>query len=211
MREQIALSLEGFPVAAIKTGMLFSAEIITLTAEIYRALPAADRPPLVVDPVMVATSGDALLRPEGVRAYQELLFPLAALVTPNLDEARVLLGDGQAIRDLAELRAAGATLAARHGTAFLMKGGHLRRDPAVDLLCLPDGTSTELSGPFVTGVATHGTGCTYAAAVAANLALGHRLPEAVAAAKAYISRAIAGHFRWISRAGEPVDALAHFP
>ena len=213
VREQIVLSLEAFPVAAVKTGMLFSAEIIALVAEIYDALPAENRPPLVVDPVMVATSGATLLKPEGIRAYQELLFPLAALVTPNLDEARVLLGDGDESRpigDIDALRAAGRELAARHHTAFLMKGGHLRLDPAVDLLCLPDGTSAEFSAPFVAGVATHGTGCTYAAAVAANLALGRSLHDAVARAKDYVSRAITQHFRWTAKSGEPVDALTHF-
>lgn len=212
VREQIVLSLEAFPVAAMKTGMLFSAEVIALVAEIYDALPTTEkRPPLVVDPVMVATSGDTLLRPEGIRAYEESLFPLAALVTPNLDEARVLLGDDRPIRDIDALRTAGHALAARYRTAFLMKGGHLRRDPALDLLCLPDGTSAEFSGPFVADVATHGTGCTYAAAVAANLALGQSLKDAVARAKDYVSSTIARHFRWTSQTGEPVDALAHFP
>ncbi|MBV9127813.1 MAG: bifunctional hydroxymethylpyrimidine kinase/phosphomethylpyrimidine kinase [Verrucomicrobia bacterium] len=221
VREQIALSLGAFPVAAIKTGMLYSRENIRLVAALYRALPTP-RPPLVVDPVMVATSGDALLRADAISAYREELLPLAALVTPNLDEARVLL-DGRAILDLDALEIAGVELARRYGVPFLMKGGHLAQQSweqlspkeeqareAVDFLLSPQNPVVRFAAPFTPGVATHGTGCTYAAAVAAGLARGLELAEAVAGAKRFVTAAIAGFFRWQGADGRRVDALAHF-
>lgn len=214
VREQVVLSFEAFPVAALKTGMLFSRENVELVAELYGALPGP-RPPLVVDPVMVASSGDSLLSAGAVAAYRERLFPLATVVTPNLDEARALL-DGAEIPDLAALGEAGHTLCARFGVSFLMKGGHLARgggDRAVDLLVRPGGGKAELfSAPFTPGVQTHGTGCTYAAAVTAGLAHGRPLAEAVRRAKGYVSAAVAGFHRW-ERPGRAAatDALDHFP
>lgn len=217
VRAQIALSLEAFPVAAVKTGMLFSREIVELVAELLAALPPARRPPLVVDPVMVATGGDPLLRADAVAAYREKLFPLAALVTPNLDETRVLLGDHADARPIPNadaLRAAGLTLAARFHVPFLAKGGHLSPDAAdgsaPDFLCWPDGRAEAFHAPWTPGVQTHGTGCTYAAAVAANLARGADLNESVRRAKDYLSRAVAGFHRWARPDnGEPLDALDH--
>lgn len=214
VREQIALSFEAFPVAAVKTGMLFSRENVLLVADLYDGWTAAPRPPLVVDPVMVASSGDPLLRADAVTAYRERLFPRAALVTPNLDEARALLG-GRAIADVAALADAGRALCARFGVPFLMKGGHLARtagEPAVDLLVTtPDGRVEAFSAPFTAGVQTHGTGCTYAAAVTAGLAHGRPLAEAVRRAKDYVSAAVAGFHRWERPGGAATDALDHFP
>ena len=199
VREQIELSLDAFPVAAMKTGMLYSREVIDVLTTLRRPLP-----PLVVDPVMVASSGDSLLKADALAAYREGLFPLAALVTPNLDEARVLLG--RFIGDLAEMAAGGAELCARYGAAFLMKGGHLDGDEAVDVLCLPGGGTVEFRAPFTRGVSTHGTGCTYSAAITAGLAQGLELRAAVAQAKRYVTDAI-GHFlRW-RLASANVDAL----
>lgn len=221
VREQIALSFEAFPVAALKTGMLFSRENVMLVADLYEELPktgpAGRRPPLVVDPVMVASSGDPLLRDEAVAAYRERLFPLAALVTPNLDETRALLS-GRAIPDLDALAQAGRELCARFGVPFLVKGGHLAqadgKKPATDLLVVPpDGRVEAFAAPFTAGVQTHGTGCTYAAAVTAHLAHGRSLSEAVRRAKAYVSAAVAGFHRWppLGGGGAPTDALNHFP
>ncbi len=211
VREQIVLSFAAFPVAALKTGMLFSRENVELVAELYGALPEP-RPPLVVDPVMVASSGDSLLSVGAVAAYRERLFPLAAVVTPNLDEARALL-DGADIPDLPALNEAGHTLCARFGVPFLMKGGHLAHrgaDQAVDLLVRPGGGGSEsFSAPFTAGVQTHGTGCTYAAAITAGLAHGQSLAEAVRRAKYYVSAAVAGFHRWQRPAR--IDALNHFP
>jgi hydroxymethylpyrimidine/phosphomethylpyrimidine kinase len=207
VRAQIELSLGAYPVGAIKTGMLRSQEIIELAADVY--LSQSSKPPLVVDPVMVATSGAILLEPGAAAAYQTRLFPLAALVTPNLDEARALL-PGREIASLDALRDAGLELCARHGTAFLMKGGHFGGEIAVDWLCFPDGHTVELRAPFTRGISTHGTGCTYSAAVAAGLALGLSIDAAVTQAKTYISAAIHQFFRWQNQ-GAPVDALNHNP
>ena len=117
--EQIRLLFDAFPVAAVKTGMLYSCEIIAAVAD---ALPAGI--PLVVDPVMIATSGDPLLRDDAIALYRERLFPIAKVITPNLDEAGVLLG--RPLKSLDEMRIGGVELAAQFGTAILLKGGHLR-------------------------------------------------------------------------------------
>ncbi len=208
VRQQIELCLAAFPVAAIKTGMLYSQEIIERVAEAYAGLPAAARPPLVVDPVMLATSGDSLLRGGGaVTAYQERLFPLAALVTPNLDEARALLG-GPPLTSADAMREAGRALCARYGVAFLMKGGHLGGDTALDVLSTPDGGSVDFTAGFTRGFSTHGTGCTYSAAITAGLATGLPLAQAVAQGKSYVTGTIAHGLRW-TRHGRRTDALRH--
>ena len=204
--EQVRLLFEAYPIAAMKTGMLYSREIMERVVGELRALPS--RPLLVVDPVMVATSGDSLLKGDAVSYYKEALFPLATLVTPNLDEVRVLIG--RAIHSVDEMRTAGLELVRRYGCAFLMKGGHLREPVARDLLVQADGTVTEFSAPFIPGVSTHGTGCTYSAAVAAGLGLGLGLVDAVAAAKAFVSKAISNFLRWERPDGGTTDALHHF-
>jgi len=188
--EQIDRVLEAFRVGGTKTGMLYSAAIIAVVAD--RRLPN-----LVVDPVMVATSGARLLKPNAVAALKTRLFPRAKVVTPNLIEAEILTGRN--IRSLDELRAAARTLTDRHGVPFLVKGGHVPGvKRAVDVLC--DGRELhEFSAPLIPGIVTHGTGCTYSAAIAANLALGYRLVEAVGRAKVFVTRAIRdavriGHF-----------------
>lgn len=220
IRQQIELSLGAYPVVAAKTGMLRTREVIEMVAALYDSLPAAAtargnnggsaraRPALVVDPVMVASSGDSLLEADALAAYQELLFPLATLITPNLDEARVLLG-GRAINDPTAMREAGAELCLRYGTAFLMKGGHLGGEMAIDLLCLPGGKTAEFRAPFVRGIQTHGTGCTYSAAITSGLAHGSDLEAATAHAKGYVTGAVHGFFRWQS-GGRNIDALNHW-
>ena len=199
--EQIRLTLEAFPVAAIKTGMLYSREIIAAVAD---ALPPAI--PLVIDPVMVATSGDPLLKGDAIALCRERLFPRAKVITPNLDEAAVLLG--RRIASVAEMRSAVADLAALCGTAILLKGGHLREAIATDLL-FADGDIHEFTAPFVHGVSTHGTGCTYSAAIAAGLAKGLPLRAAVAEAKTFVTRAITHYLRW-DKNGRTTHALHHF-
>lgn len=188
---QIRMSLEAFPVGAIKTGMLFSTPIIRAVAAELAHLKLL--PPLVVDPVMIASSGDPLLKKSAIAACEDLLFPMAALVTPNLDELRVL--SGRPCGTLDEIRDAGARLVARHGCAFLLKGGHLQTRLAVDILATPDGFQ-EFSAPFRRGVGTHGTGCAFSAAIATGLACGLALPDAVARAKEFITRTITGSYRW---------------
>ena len=207
IRDQILLSLEAFPVRVIKTGMLHSRAVVELVADLYGALDPATRPPLVVDPVMIASSGADLLDADAVAVYQERLFPLAALVTPNLDEARVLL-PGHAISDETAMRSAGGELAARHRTAFLMKGGHLGADTALDVLCLPEGRTLDYASPFLRGTSTHGTGCTYSAAIAAGLAKGLDLPTSTRHAKAYMDFAIGSSYRWTD-GGRRTGALRH--
>ena len=178
------------PPAACKTGMLYSREIIRVVTGFFGH---GKRPPLIVDPVMIATSGAALLKPSAVRVVCDELLPLATLVTPNLDEAELLLG--VKIRDEEGLRSAAREIVRRFGCAALVKGGHLKgtRD-AVDIFY--DGkTELLLSALFVRGVSTHGTGCTYSAAIAAYLARGERLTDAVESAKEFITQAIANSQR----------------
>src|SRR5881227_235909 len=196
VREQIELLLKSFPVAGIKTGLLCNAEIM---AQVVRSLYKVKGCWLVVDPVMVATTGDILLAPEAIQIYESELFPLATLITPNLDEATRLLGDS--IRDLAAMHRAARTLAKKYGTAVLLKGGHLRGRRAIDVLSSGNRTK-EYSAPFLPGVKTHGTGCTYSAAIAAELAKGVELPRAIAAAKKIVSSAIRSHFVWKSGRGK---------
>jgi hydroxymethylpyrimidine/phosphomethylpyrimidine kinase len=186
--------------------MLYSREIMDRVVAEIHAVPA--RPQIVVDPVMVATSGDSLLKGDAVSYYKEAIFPLATLVTPNLDEAAVLVG--RPIASLDELHRAGQELVTRYGCAFLMKGGHLRESVARDLLVEKDGTVTELSGPYVSGISTHGTGCTYSAAVASGLGRGLSLVDATVAAKQFISSAIGNFLRWEHADGTATDALHHF-
>jgi hydroxymethylpyrimidine/phosphomethylpyrimidine kinase len=145
---------------------------------------------------MVSTSGAALLEPRAMRALREELLPLATIVTPNLDEAQLLVGEP--LRSVEDLRHAARELQQRFGCAALVKGGHLRglRD-AVDILRVGD-DEWLLQAPFVRGVNTHGTGCTYSAAITACLARGCLLPQAVELAKEYITQAIT-HSRQVAR------------
>ena len=186
---QVALSFQAFPVAAAKTGMLFSTPIIEAVAQELSTTKVS----LVIDPVMVASSGDPLLKKSAISAYFRLLFPLATLITPNLDELQILAG--RQVRNLEEMKEAGRALVDQYGCAFLLKGGHLRGKVAVDFLATADGFK-EFSAPFVRGVDTHGTGCTYSAAITAGLANGKPLSQAVGVAKRHITKAITGSLRW---------------
>jgi hydroxymethylpyrimidine kinase/phosphomethylpyrimidine kinase len=144
---------------------------------------------LVLDPVMVATSGARLLAPDAIAALTKELLPRARIVTPNLPEAEALLGFP--IRDPEEMRVAARELQSRFGCAALVKGGHLGRStPAIDIF-LDGETELMLSAPRVAGVKTHGTGCTYSAAIAAYLARGEKLAKAVELAKEFVTSAIA--------------------
>jgi hydroxymethylpyrimidine/phosphomethylpyrimidine kinase len=204
--DQLTLGLAHFPVAAIKTGMLYSGEIIDLICDVYESLPEARRPCLVIDPVMIATSGDALVEPSALERYKARMFPLADLVTPNLDEAAAILKIQ--VDSLPGMREAAAELYQKYGVPFLLKGGHLRSSQAVDILIDSDGLH-EFSEPYRSGVSTHGTGCTYSAAITANLALSQPLLEAVRVSKRYVTRAITDSFRWKTKTGE-ASCLRHF-
>jgi len=180
---QVRAVLEGFPVAAVKTGMLWDAETI---AAVARLAAEPGFPPLVVDPVMVATSGDRLLREDAVAAYRELLLPRAALVTPNLPEAEVLLGRAL---DATQLEGEAAELSRGCRCPVLLKGGHLEGDP-LDLLRVA-GQSWRWMHPRISGVTPHGTGCMLSAAITGALALGAELPDACAAGIELVASALA--------------------
>jgi len=192
VHQQVEVLLKNFPVAAIKTGLLCNALIV---AEVVRALRKVKRRRLVVDPVMIATSGETLLDPKAIQLYQHELFQLASLITPNLDEAARLLGDP--IRNVQGMHRAARALGRKYGTAVLLKGGHLSARRAVDVLCLGDRTM-EFSAPFVPRVKTHGTGCTYSAAITAELAKGADLTRAIVTAKKFVTAAIRSHLVWKS-------------
>ena len=205
IRQQLELGLLHFPVSVIKTGMLYSAEIIDLVTDMLEALEPHDRPMVVVDPVMIATSGAPLIQPGAIESYVSRLFAVATIVTPNLDEASVLLN--RPIKSTDEMREGAVELYEKFRTPFLLKGGHLHAAEALDLLVDRNGVQG-FSEVYQREVSTHGTGCTYSAAIAANLALNLSLGEAVGSAKKYISAAIRESFRW-SRNGRTVFALRH--
>jgi hydroxymethylpyrimidine/phosphomethylpyrimidine kinase len=207
VREQLEVLLKNFRVGAIKTGLLCSAEIVCAVAQTIQpgGKKTARSIPFVVDPVMIATSGDNLLEPEAVEAYKNKLFPLATLITPNLDEAALLLET--TINDRRQMESAAKALAKKYRASILLKGGHLRGDNAIDLL-FHQGELTEFSAPFVRGVETHGTGCTYSAAITAGLASGFALEQAIKRAKKFVTESIALHLRW-KRGSTEIDALNH--
>ncbi len=206
VQDQIALSLSWLPVKVIKTGMLYSHKNIDLVFEAYEAIPQARRPFLVVDPVMVATAGHALVLPDAIECYKTRLFPIAGVVTPNLDEVSVILGEQ--VDSLDKMREAARRLYDQYGVPFLVKGGHLQTGFALDILVDSMGLH-EFSEPFRHGIPTHGTGCTLSAAIAANMALDLPLRAAIGVAKKYVTRAIADSFLWNAN-GETIFALRHF-
>jgi hydroxymethylpyrimidine/phosphomethylpyrimidine kinase len=195
-------------VAAVKTGMLASAAVIETVAKTLRD----HRPPhYVLDPVMVSKTGFPLLRPEAVGALRDTLLPLATLLTPNVHEAHALTG--LPVRTPAEAEAAGRQLLAAGAGAVLVKGGHLQEQPATDVLVTSEGVRA-FPGEHLDARHTHGTGCTYSAAIATQLAHGHPLEAAIAHAKAYVTEAIRGglpigqgigptdHFFYLRRPGQ---------
>lgn len=200
--DQVALLLESFPVLAIKTGMLFSAAHVRQVAELLRRFPQIL---LVVDPVMIASTGAALLEPDALVAYTEELLPLATLITPNLPEAEALLGES--IPDEAALIPAAQRLALRFGTAILLKGGHLSGPICTDLLIEKSGAVHPFSAPRIPLPGSHGTGCTLSAAITARLAQGASLREAVADAKSYLGKTLAQSYSYQTPLGDALHAL----
>ena len=203
VRLQVETVLDDFAVGGVKTGMLANAAIVTEVAKLAAASALSS---LVVDPVLVTSTGHSLLEPDGVTAYLELLLPHALVATPNLREAAVLAGvlveditSVEAMVDVAErLR---TSTGARY---VVVKGGH-RTGSADDVVAGPTG-ATVLPGTRVTTGNDHGTGCSLSAAVAANLARGLAVEVAIASAKAYVARALAGAAAWRLGAGHgPVD------
>jgi hydroxymethylpyrimidine/phosphomethylpyrimidine kinase len=188
---------------AVKTGMLADAEI---AGEVAAALAARGARNLVVDPVMVATSGARLLADTAVAVLREKLFPLASLVTPNLPEAAALTGEAEAA-DEAAMLAQGRQLLALGPRAVLVKGGHGTGAEAADLLVTANG-HRRFAAPRVATKNTHGAGCTLSAAIAAGLAKGLALEEAIAAAKVYVTGALAAADRL--HVGHGRGPLHHF-
>ncbi len=200
---QMASLAADLAIGAIKTGML--ADRATVET-VVQGLAAFAGVPLVVDPVMVATSGDVLLAPEAVEAVRTLLLPRATLVTPNLSEAARLL-DAPVATSLDAMQDQAQRLLALGPGAVLIKGGHGEGDEATDILVFAAG-SLRLPAPRIATRNTHGTGCTLAAAIAAQLALGHSLPTAVGKAKEFVWKAIsAGRTLHVGRGDGPVDHL----
>ncbi|WP_133479075.1 bifunctional hydroxymethylpyrimidine kinase/phosphomethylpyrimidine kinase [Cognatilysobacter segetis] len=188
--EQVDACFADFEVRAVKLGMLANAEVIHAVSD---ALERQHPVPVVVDPVMVATSGAALLDPDAVGALRDRLLPMAAVLTPNVPEAEVLLA--RHIIDHEDVLEASRALIARGCRGVLLKGGHLRGDgPVVDLLALPGGRTERFEHPRL-AVRAHGTGCTLASAIAANLALGHSLAAACARGTDYVHRALLQGYR----------------
>jgi hydroxymethylpyrimidine/phosphomethylpyrimidine kinase len=207
LRLQIEAVFEELNPRAIKTGMLFSTENISIVANFFGdRRPATGDRQLIVDPVLVSTSGARLLQPKALKIFQGKLLPLATLVTPNLFEAEIL--SGQKISSVEDMSEAARKIHSRFGCAVLVKGGHLplvnklnqnllKRKPiqqATDLF-FDNKMEFLLSAPFVKGICTHGTGCVYSAAICAALAQGKNLFQAVQIGKKFVTRAIFESYR----------------
>lgn len=187
LRQQIDTIFDDIDVASVKIGMVGSAESVATVAGCL----ATHRPPfVVVDPVMVAKSGDQLIDDDAVAALRDALLPQASLVTPNLPEAAVLLGDSGPVHDAESMPAIAERLYRQCGTAVLLKGGHLEGADSPDLLF--DGTETQwIPGRRIDTSSNHGTGCTLSSAIAALVPRRPDLPQAVREAKEYLVAALA--------------------
>lgn len=188
--DQLSLLLSSYPVVALKTGMLYSASHIHAVAEVLEKYPHIQ---LIVDPVMIASSGTALIDDSAVSAYYERLFPLASLVTPNLQEAEFLLE--KKIADDTAIASATKTLSEKIHCSVLLKGGHRENDQCEDILYHKENIYT-LSSPRILTKASHGTGCTLSAAIVAQLALGNDMITACGLAKKFINHALRHSYTW---------------
>jgi hydroxymethylpyrimidine/phosphomethylpyrimidine kinase len=194
LRQQIEAVFEELPPRAVKTGMLFSAENVSVVAKSFsNSKLKTQNVKLIVDPVLISTSGAKLLEPKALKSLKEKLLPLAALVTPNLTEAEILTG--RKISNVEEMRSAAKEIHSRFGCAALVKGGHLKNAIEAADIFFDGRTELLLTAPFVKGVRTHGTGCTYSAAICAALALGHNLPIAVEIGKKFVTAAISRSYK----------------
>jgi hydroxymethylpyrimidine/phosphomethylpyrimidine kinase len=198
VRAQLDSVLDDIGVEAVKTGMLASADVVGVLAESLAGVAA----PVVVDPVAVSKHGDSLLSGGTVEAVKRQLLPLATVVTPNLLEANLLTG--LTITDEADMLAAAKEIAAFGPEWVLVKGGHLPGNPVDLLYRAADGVVIRFPGRRIASRHTHGTGCTLASAIASHLALGATMPQAVEAAKEYVTGAIDGGFPLGAGIG-PVD------
>jgi hydroxymethylpyrimidine/phosphomethylpyrimidine kinase len=184
VRGQIEAIVRDMGADAVKIGMLANSDIVEVVADALRAFGMKN---VVLDPVMIAKGGDRLLEPSAVEAIASRLLPLADVVTPNAPEAEVLAGIS--IESRSEMEEAGRRILSRGPRVVVVKGGHMEGPESVDLAVTADGTF-ELRGQRFDTTSTHGTGCTLASAIAANLALGRPLREALSLAREYVEGAI---------------------
>jgi hydroxymethylpyrimidine/phosphomethylpyrimidine kinase len=206
LRQQIEAMFEELNPRAAKTGMLFSAKSVSVVVEFFKNKKC----PLVVDPILISTSGAKLLEPAAIKILMEKLLPLATLVTPNVSEAEIL--SGQKISSVEEMHAAAKKIHLRFGCVVIVKGGHLdcgdtspllkrghvralqTRRESVDIFF--DGKmELRLSAPFLKNIRTHGTGCVYSAAICAELAKGKNLLQAIQIGKKFVTRAISESYQ----------------
>jgi hydroxymethylpyrimidine/phosphomethylpyrimidine kinase len=185
IRSQVASALSGFPVAAAKTGLLPGAAAVRAVAEALADSPSL---PLVVDPVLASSSGTKFLSGPGIGTLKTLLFPKAALITPNWPEAAELTG--KPVGSHAQAEKAARTLAAACGRPVLVKGGHAPRGELRDCLAVPDGTVTWFASPRIRTRNTHGTGCVLSSAIAIWLARGTGLTESIWKAQSFLQGAL---------------------
>lgn len=191
LRGQIRAVLSAFEVRAIKTGMLFSKELIETVAESLDGLDI----PLIVDPVMISTSGSRLLREDAIESLMTRILPRAAVITPNRMEAELLTG--MTIRTLGDMESAAKLCREKFGCGSVIKGGHSEsREESADV-CLFGGETLILRSPRLElpELTTHGTGCTFSSALAAGVAKGLDLPEAARNAKRFVYESLLGHVR----------------
>jgi len=185
LKDQIDAVVEDIGVDAVKIGMLHAPDIVHAVAN---AIDRHHLPHVVLDPVMIATSGAVLIENDAVQALVQQLFPRAALITPNLDEAGFLVG--HTLHTEADMKSAAQALLTQGAKAVLLKGGHLAGEQVCDLFMSAKGECRWLRAPRIASPNTHGTGCTLSSAIAAHLALGLALPEAIHAAHAYVRQAL---------------------
>lgn len=185
LRDQIDAVVEDIGVNAVKIGMLHAPDIVHTVAD---AIDRHHLPQVVLDPVMIATSGAVLIENDAVQALVQQLFPRAALITPNLDEASFLVG--RTLHTEADMQNAAQELLTQGAQAVLLKGGHLAGEQVCDLFVSAKGEHWWLRAPRIASPNTHGTGCTLSSAIAAHLALGVRLQDAIQAAHVYVRQAL---------------------
>ncbi|MBK6006230.1 bifunctional hydroxymethylpyrimidine kinase/phosphomethylpyrimidine kinase [Ramlibacter ginsenosidimutans] len=206
LADQIDAVIEDIGADAVKIGMLHSADTVRTVAA---ALKRHGLQRVVLDPVMVATSGAKLIDDEANAVLVRVLFPLAAVVTPNLDEAALLVG--KALHSEADMEAAARELVERGANAVLLKGGHLAGDTVSDLLLVRDAAPQWMRAPRIATPNTHGTGCTLSSAIACQLALGAGLADAVLRAREYVRGALAAGARVRTGAGSGPLNHGHAP
>jgi hydroxymethylpyrimidine/phosphomethylpyrimidine kinase len=203
VREQIKVVMDDIKPAAVKIGMVHTAVLAHAIAEVLKDYPSV---PVIFDPVMVSTSGHKLIEDETIDALKSALFPLANLITPNLDEAELLTG--MKIDGLDEMIAAAKALVLNGCNAVLIKGGHLIGPILYDVFFDREGYQKIFESKAILTCNTHGTGCTLSAAIAAYLTLGYGLPEAVSKARHYLRQALE-HGKDV-KTGQGYGPLNHF-